>query len=427
MQSIFVYQKVWQFSYMIFKSTIRQVFLIQVLLLASLFTYGQSKDNLSFVHIDEHARKASSKVENGMSDLANYLAKPALNDFDKARSFYVWLTTNVTYDMQAYRNGRRRINKSNEDILKRKRAVCFGYSKFFKALCDEVGLDSQVISGYSKGSLTSTPKLEEPDHAWNAVKLEGKWYLLDATWGAGVVYRKSDFVHEFSDEYFLTSPEKLIVNHLPADPMWQLLPCAISTKDFKDSPNSLLKKVSDVPQNCIDYADSLVVFEQLDYHQKMLKTAINTHIFNPTQQNAKQLGHAYMDYEAYLDAKAIKLQESNSIEELMAIQQKMIQTSEQAKKYTALYDRQKENLAYTYMNLAATLSKKLPDFEANQDFYEMINIYEEILPYFEKAKDMLNDLPPSLFIESALEQCTTNIEAVKNNLDIYRKELKLND
>jgi len=427
MQPNFVYQKIWQSSYMTFNFTTWQVFLIQVLLLISIFCYGQSKDGLGFVYIDEHVRKTPSEVESEVSALANYLAEPALNDFDKARSFYVWLTTNVIYDMQAYRNGRRRINKSNEDILKRKRAVCFGYSKFFKALCDEVGLDSQVISGYSKGSLTSTPKLEEPDHAWNAVKLEGEWYLLDATWGAGVVYRKSDFVHEFSDEYFLTSPQKLIVNHLPADPMWQLLPCAISTKDFKDSPNSLLKKVSDVPQNCVNYADSLTLFEQLDYHQKMLKTAINTHIFNPTQQNAKQLGHAYMDYEAYLDAKAVELQKSNSIDELMVIQQKMIQTSEQAKKYTTLYDRQKENLAYTYMNLAATLSKKLPDFEAGQDYYEMVNIYEEILPYFQKAKDMLDALPPSLFIQSALGQCKTNIEAVKNNLDIYRKELKLND
>ncbi len=412
---------------MSFNFTIRQFFLISVSLLISAFVYGQSKDNLSFVHIDNHAQNTPFEVEKEVSLLANYLTKPALNDFDKARSFYVWLTTNVVYDMQAYKNGRQRINKSNEDILKRKRAVCFGYSKFFKALCDEVGLSSQVISGYSKGSLTSTPKLEEPDHAWNAVKLEGKWYLLDATWGAGVVYRKSDFVHEFSDEYFLTLPEKLIVNHLPADPMWQLLPCAISAKDFKDSPNNLLKKVSDVPQDCVNYADSLAVFEQLDYHQKMLKTAINTYTFNPSQQNAKRLGHAYMDYEAYLDAKAVKLQASNAIDQLMAIQQEMIQTSEQAKKYTTLYDRQKENLAYTYMNLAATLSKRLPDFEANQDYYEMVNIYEEILPYFEKAKEMLDALPPSLFIESALEQCTTNIEAVKNNLDIYRKKLQLND
>lgn len=423
----FIHQKVRQFSYMSFKFTICQVFLFSVLLLVSTFTYGQSQDNLNFVDIDEHVRKTPSEAEKEMSVLANYLTEPALNDFDRARSFYVWLTTNVVYDMKAYRNGRRRINKNNEDILKRKRAVCFGYSKFFKALCDEVGLDSQVISGYSKGSLTSTPKLEEPDHAWNAVKLEEKWYLLDVTWGAGVVYQKSDFVHEFSDEYFLTSPKKLIINHLPADPMWQLLPCSISTEDFKDSPNHLLKKISDTPQDCVNYADSLEVFEQFDYHQKMLKTAINTYTFNPTPQNAKQLGHAYMDYEAYLDAKAVNLQKSNSIEELVTIQHAMIHTSEQAKKYTTLYDRQKENLAYTYMNLAATLSKKLPDFEVTQDYYEMINIYEEILPYFQKAKDILDALPSSLFIESALEQCTSNIEAVKNNLDIYRKELQLND
>ncbi|MEZ4884641.1 MAG: transglutaminase domain-containing protein [Chitinophagales bacterium] len=407
--------------------TIWQLFLFSLLLLISPFFLGQSNDNVSFTSIDKYAQKAPVTVCTDVKTLANYLSEPASNDFERARSFYVWLTTNISYDMQAYKNGRRRINQTNEDILRRKRAVCFGYSKFFKALCDEVGLPCEVISGYSKGSLTSTPNLEQSDHAWNAVKLEGKWYLLDATWGAGVVYRESEFVHQFSEEYFLTSPEKLIVNHLPADPMWQLLPCAVTTDDFKESATYLMNLVADKSSNCENYADSLAKFEQLGYHQKMLTTAIHTYQFNPTEANAKELGHAYMDYESYLDEKAVKLQQTNEIDELLAVQLEMIQTSEQAKQYIELFDRQKENLAYTYMNLAATLSRKLTNFEAAKNYYQMVIIYEEILPYFEKAKNMLNSLPRNLQIENALQQCAVNIMAVKNNLGIYRQELKLND
>ena len=410
-----------------FKFTIWRVFLLAFLCFMNVPTMGQSADNLDFTKIDNHARAASKLVEKDLKTLADYLSSATVNDFERARSFYVWLTTNISYDMEAYKNGRQRINQSNEDILQRKRAVCFGYAKFFKALCDESGLVCEVISGYSKGSLTSTPNLEQPDHAWNAVKLEGKWHLLDATWGAGLVYSESEFVHEFSEEFFLTPPEKLILNHLPADPMWQLLPCAVSTEDFKNSAKHLLALVADRPQDCYNYADSLAVFEQLDHHQKMLTTAIHTYQFNSTKENAEQLGHAYMDYEAYLDAKAIRLQEEDAIEELLVLQQEMIQTSEQAKKYIELYDRQKENLAYTYMNYAATLSRKFTDSNAIEDYPQIIRTYEEILPYFEKAKHILNELPTNIFIEDALGQCRENIEAVKNNLEIYRQALKNNN
>lgn len=408
--------------------TIGHFLLLSLLLSFSPTLIGQSKDSINFSSIDNYARKTPSMVCNNLSDLANYLVEPASNDFERVRSFYVWLTTNIRYDMQAYKNGRRRINKSNEDILRRKQAVCFGYSQLFKALCNKVGISAEVVSGYSKGSLTSTPNLEQPDHAWNAVKLEGKWYLLDITWGAGVVYRKSEFVHQFSEDYFLTSPEKLIVNHLPADPIWQLLPCAISVDDFSASTTQLLSLVADKPKDCINFADSLARFEQLGYHQQLLQTAISTYQFNPTEANAKQLGHAYMDYESYLDAKAVKLQENDAaVDELLALQQEMIQTCEQAKQYIELYDRQKENLAYTYINYAVTTSKKLPNFEAANNYYRMVMTYEEMLPYFQKAYHLLKELPSNFYIQSAIRQCTSNMEAVKNNLEIYRQELKLND
>jgi uncharacterized protein (TIGR03000 family) len=39
-------------------------------------------------------------------------------------------------------------------------------------------------------------------HAWNAVKLDGEWHLVDATWGAGGIKDKQ-FVKKFKDYYFL--------------------------------------------------------------------------------------------------------------------------------------------------------------------------------------------------------------------------------
>ena len=49
-------------------------------------------------------------------------------------------------------------------------AVCEGYSMAFKALADQVGISSCLVSSDSLG------------HAWNMVKLNGKYYMLDVTW-----------------------------------------------------------------------------------------------------------------------------------------------------------------------------------------------------------------------------------------------------
>ena len=55
-----------------------------------------------------------------------------------------------------------------------KTAVCQGYASLFYRLALDAGVDTRVISGEAGGP-----------HAWNIVKLNGKYYNLDSTWDAG--------------------------------------------------------------------------------------------------------------------------------------------------------------------------------------------------------------------------------------------------
>ncbi len=56
-------------------------------------------------------------------------------------------------------------------------AVCDGYAKAFKILCDAYNIPCIIVVG----SALQNGK-EEP-HAWNYVEMEnGKWYAMDATW-----------------------------------------------------------------------------------------------------------------------------------------------------------------------------------------------------------------------------------------------------
>ncbi|MBO7710495.1 MAG: hypothetical protein J6S83_08505, partial [Lachnospiraceae bacterium] len=53
--------------------------------------------------------------------------------------------------------------------------VCEGYSRAFKILCDYFGFACAIVSG--KAHTYSTI-----GHAWNAVNLDGNWYMIDPTW-----------------------------------------------------------------------------------------------------------------------------------------------------------------------------------------------------------------------------------------------------
>jgi uncharacterized protein YjdB len=56
-----------------------------------------------------------------------------------------------------------------------RKAVCDGYSAGFEMIMDSLNIDSMVIAGLSKGG----------GHAWNIVKLDGRWYEVDTTWASG--------------------------------------------------------------------------------------------------------------------------------------------------------------------------------------------------------------------------------------------------
>jgi transglutaminase/protease-like cytokinesis protein 3 len=49
---------------------------------------------------------------------------------------------------------------------------------------------------------------KQNDHEWNAVKIDGRWKLIDVTWASGSVSTQTGkFVPEFNDAYYGTAPE----------------------------------------------------------------------------------------------------------------------------------------------------------------------------------------------------------------------------
>jgi Transglutaminase-like superfamily len=180
--------------------------------------------------IDRHALKAPKEAEQAIDSLAKYLAAPARNDREKTRAIFRWMTDRIAYDVEAY-FGKRETDASPEGVLQNRRAVCAGYANLFQELCTSTGIEAVVIDGDAKGfGFVEDGRTE--NHAWNAVMLDGAWHLLDVTWCAGGVTDEKTFLKDFKETYYLTAPEQMILDHLPADSEWQLLNPPVSAEDF---------------------------------------------------------------------------------------------------------------------------------------------------------------------------------------------------
>jgi hypothetical protein len=189
--------------------------------------------NYSYEEIDAHALAAPASAEESVQSLAAYLIEPAANDRERARAIFRWICENVDYDLEAYFTGR--IGSTNStDVLRSRSSVCSGYSDLFSSLARDAGLETVKIVGYGKGySYRPGENFTGPyNHAWNAVMINGSWYLVDATWGAGYL-GNAGYVHRFDDHYFLTPPSQFIFDHLPDEERWQLLDEPLSKEEFE--------------------------------------------------------------------------------------------------------------------------------------------------------------------------------------------------
>lgn len=91
-------------------------------------------------------------------------------------------TTYKDHKKEATKKSMERLNRANEYgalyvALTEKKAVCQGYAELYQTLSTAVGLDSLLVIGIV---YPNTDNAET--HAWNWVKLEGNYYLVDSTW-----------------------------------------------------------------------------------------------------------------------------------------------------------------------------------------------------------------------------------------------------
>lgn len=169
-----------------------------------------------FTEIDSLAETFSKKKYKKPEDLVPAMMNVCNSDIEKARIIFTWVAKNVRYDYAKFISGDGGVSyKKGEkeaaykelahEIYKDGKGVCMDYSALFQELCNIAGIECAFISGLTRSAAEAGTW---GSHAWNAIKIDGKWYLIDVTWASGYI-KKGRFKERFSQGYFMTRPDLL--------------------------------------------------------------------------------------------------------------------------------------------------------------------------------------------------------------------------
>jgi transglutaminase/protease-like cytokinesis protein 3 len=223
---------------------------VRPLLLFGLIALALSARSQNYWMIDNR----SASIDAAMPDeLARKLTAPYKTDVEKFRAIFSWVAAHIEYKVSrpAFAIAHNRASRQKPDttwesrsldervaynVLKNRFAVCDGYARLVKTLCDYAGISCNVIYGFAKSG-DKNDKIFTTNHTWNAVYIDSAWRLADVTWASGYVSSfTNEYVKKYDDYYFLTRPKDFILSHYPEDPRWTLLDKTPVLKEYDYQP-----------------------------------------------------------------------------------------------------------------------------------------------------------------------------------------------
>ena len=169
--------------------------------------------------------------ETSIESVARYLVDREDDPYFLVKALHDYVADRIAYDAPAYVEGRYPPQDA-ETVFQTRVGVCAGYAKLLSALGRAAGVTIIYVVGDAR---TQGWDLSGEGHAWNAVEIEGQWYLIDATWNAGSVSGKT-FTKGYGTEYLFTPASVFGITHYPDDEKWQLRTDPLSRGEFMRQP-----------------------------------------------------------------------------------------------------------------------------------------------------------------------------------------------
>lgn len=174
-----------------------------------------------------------AEAEVSIQSVGTYIASREPDPVLRVKALHDWVADRIRYDTPNY--VAHTIPQADGDaqaVFRSRIGVCAGYAKLLAALGKVTGDEILYIVGDAR---SYESPMEGEGHAWNAVKLHGSWYLIDATWDAGSSDQVA-FKKKYSTSYLFTPPDQFAISHFPDVAKWQLLERPLSRAEFFRRP-----------------------------------------------------------------------------------------------------------------------------------------------------------------------------------------------
>ncbi len=242
----------------------RAVATVSIILLSQIL-FAQKPVINEYAAIDKKALQLPDSLTKTTNDIAIYIKEKFNTDNEKARAIFIWLASNIQYDidnMFAINFYEKKEEKISKPLITRK-GICENYAALFQDICSKLGIKSFVIEGYTKqnGFADYIP------HAWCTALIDNSWYMFDPTWGSGYV-SNGKFYKKINNNYFKVDPSILIKSHMPFDFLWQFLNYPITNQEFYESKTQQNKS-----KFFFNYIDSIKVYENKNYIEQLTSSA----------------------------------------------------------------------------------------------------------------------------------------------------------
>lgn len=206
---------------------------------------GQQQDfaHIDFTRAEANARKYKGEDLSNLPVLSAKLTAYLETDAERFRAIYYWVTHNIAGNNHLLSTNERQTKKLAQSpialkkwqqhftanvfatLQKDKSTVCTGYAYLIQKMAQYAGIECEIVNGFGLANAKTFKEGNPPNHSWNALKLDGKWYLCDATWASGYTIVTSDqFIFDYDNRYFLMEPLQFSKDHKPQDQRWLLLP-----------------------------------------------------------------------------------------------------------------------------------------------------------------------------------------------------------
>ena len=235
-----------------------------------------------------------SNPQNYVRSVVAEINKTATNDFEKVKLAHDITALLISYDAASFWSG----NLPPQDyftVLKTGKSVCEGYANVFLEFCNQLKIECKKVSGYARGvgfNLLTEQANIESNHAWNMVKIDGSWYLVDCTWDSGYMNGKIS-KQEYKTDWLFTKPEHFINSHFPDNARYQLISPELSTAELFSLPSldpvfyDVVSEHSDLSK--INKTDSSFVLNYVEKPGCTLNFTVRNAKTNSTLKNAVSL------------------------------------------------------------------------------------------------------------------------------------------